>query len=539
MAERASSTVDADGRAVTAPDGTSAGRHIAAAAALIALGNIASRLIGQVRESVTSALLGATGSPAASAYALASRVPITLYDFIVGGLVSAALVPVFAELADRDDRELGVVAGTVFSAATLATILLAALAWLFAPVVGTLYTLTAGPGELRDTTITLIRWMLPATVLMACSGLMTGLLQARRQFLLPAFATAVFNVGIIAGAWALHDVIGVRSLAIGMILGAVFQVLLQLPGLRGTQLRPGLRLGHPAVRRIGRLYLPVLLGLSFALVGTAIDAALASGQGEWAAGVMRYATTLIQLGLGIIATAVSLAALPTLARQGVDAADLRSYRRTLALSIKVVMLLILPVTAALAVLAQPIIVLLFQQGAFGPADTDLTSLALLFYLPSLVAAGIDQPLIVAFYARNNTLLPNLVNGAAIGTYLLVAFATIGSLGVYGLILANGMQWGIHALLMLWYAHRRLDAFRGQGLGSAFIRGVIASTAAGIAGYAVALMLGGTAPGKGQAIVLIAAAGTAMLVVYWVFARMLRLEALTLLTAGLRRRLVAR
>ncbi len=536
------------------------GRGIAVAAALIAIGNIASRVIGQVRESVIAGLFGATCGVDAAAYALASRVPTTLYDFIVGGLVSAALVPVFADLAERDERELGVVAGTIFSTATLLMTLAAGLAWFFAPAIGTLLTLSAGPSPLRDTTTSLIRWMLPATVLMATSGLITGLLQARRQFLLPAFATAIFNVGIIVGAWSLSDILSVRSLAVGMILGAALQVLMQAPGLRGTYLRPGFAIGHPAVRRIARLYLPVLVGLSFALFGTAVDAALASGagistgaadaagtaatcgtaagggNGSPAAAIMRYATTLIQLALGIIATAVSLAALPTLSRQGVDDADLGDYRRTLSLTLKVVLLLILPATAALAALAQPIIVLLFQQGAFGARDTAITTLALLFYLPSLIAAAIDQPLIFAFYARQNTLLPNLVNGVAIATYLLVAFGTIYSLGVYGLIVANSMQWGIHALLMLWFAHRRLDAVRGQRLAAAFTRGLVASALAGGAGYGAVRLLGGSADGKGEALVLILVGGTVLTAVYFVCARLLHIEALEVLLAGVTRRL---
>lgn len=540
-----------------APPESAIGRSIAVAAALIAMGNIASRVVGQLRESVTAALFGATQGPDAAAYALASRVPTTLYDFIVGGLVSAALVPVFAELAQRDERELGVVAGTVFLTATLLMVMAAGVAWIFAPAIGTLLTLSAGPSALRDTTTSLIRWMLPATVLMATSGLITGLLQARHQFLLPAFATAVFNVGIIAGAWSLSGILGVRSLAVGMILGAAFQVLLQAPGLRGTSLRLGLELRHPSVRRIARLYLPVLIGLSFALFGTAVDAALASGAclytgtsaagcssggtagGSAAPAIMRYATTLIQLALGIIATAVSLAALPTLSRQSVDEDDLSDYRRTLGLTLKVVLFLILPATSLLAALAQPIIVLLFQHGAFRAADTSITTLALLFYLPSLIAAAVDQPLIFAFYARKNTLLPNLVNGVAIGTYLVVAFTTVRPLGVYGLILANGMQWAIHAILMLWFAHRRLDAVRGQHLGRAFAQGLLAATVAGLAGYMTASMLGGDATTKLAALSRVAIGGAVVAVTYGLASRLLEVEALDLLIAGVFRRLQRR
>ena len=516
------------------------GRGIAMAAALIAIGNIASRVLGQIRESVTADFYGT--SIDASAYALAARVPTTLYDFIVGGLVSAALVPVFSDLAERDENELGVVAGTVFTVATLTIGVVAALGWVFAPQIGAVMTMTAAPEQLpvlRATTISLVRWMLPATVLMALAGLITGLLQARRQFLRPAFATTVFNVGIIVGTIGLNSIIGVRSLGAGMILGAALQVILQAPGVRGIRLRPHLRLTHPEVRRIGRLYVPVVIGLSFALVGTTVDTILAAGVQQGAPAVMRYATTLVQLALGIIATAVSLAALPTLARQGADADNLDMFRRTLMLGIKVVLLLILPATTLMAALAQPIVVLLFEQGEFGAAETAFTARALLLYLPSLVAAAIDQPLIFAFYARRNTLLPNLVNGVAILMYLVVAFATVGSYGVYGLILANGVQWVAHALLMLWFAHRRLDALHGQGFGTALVKGTVASSVAGLVVYGLNLVLSTPNPTKLSALVVIVIGGIVGGAIYWALAARLRLEALTVLTAGVSERLARR
>lgn len=506
------------------------GRGIAIAALLIALGNIASRVLGQVRESVISNLFGL--SVESGAFALAARVPTTLYDLLVGGLVSAALVPVFSELADRDERELGRVAGTIFTVATLLMLLLGGLTWLAAPQFGRLIDV-----NIRAITVTLIRWMLPATVFMALAGLMTGLLQARRRFLLPAFSTAIFNLGIIAGGLALTPALGVRGLALGMSLGALGQVLIQAPGMRGARLRLGLNLGHPEVRRIGKLYLPVLLGLSFSLVGTAIDSVLVSPlNGGAAAAQQRYATTLIQLALGIVATAISLAALPTLARQGSDPNDLREYRRTLALSIKALLLLLLPVTTLLAALAFPISSLLFQFGQATSRDAAAIASALLWYLPMLVAAGIDQPLIFAFYARRNTLLPNLVNGGAIAAYLLVALLTVRSLGVYGLILGNVAQWWLHALLMLWFAHRRLDALRRQRLGEALLKGISASTAAGVICFGLYQQLfSGASYSKLGTLALILGLGSIGLLSYLGIAAYLRIEALHVFAGALLRR----
>lgn len=510
------------------------GRGIAIAALLIAVGNIASRVLGQARESLIAYLFG-TGV-ASSAYAIAAAVPTSLYDLMVGGLISAALVPVFSELAERDERELGRVAGTIFTTATLALGLAAGLVWLGAAPVGRL--LTAGSGgdsAIRTLTTSLIRWMVPATVLMGLAGLLTGLLQARRMFLLPAFSTATFNAGIILGGLLFTPLLGVRSLALGMLLGALGQVLLQLPGLRGVHLRPGLALGHPEVRRIGRLYVPVMLGIGFSLIGVTVDRALAAGVSEDAAARMRFATTLIQLALGVVATAISLAALPTLSRQGSDAHDLAEYRRTLALSIKALLLLLLPITALLGALAFPVTALLFQQGATSPTAAAAIAMALLVYLPSLIAAGIDQPLIFAFYARRNTLLPNLVNGAAIAAYLVTALLLVRPLGVYGLILGNVAQWWTHALLMLWFAHRRLDALRGQRLVEAFAKGMLASALAGAITFGLAWLIG-TPAGKLALLAQIAGLGGLGVLLYLGLARALRLEALTLFGTAIRHRL---
>jgi putative peptidoglycan lipid II flippase len=515
---------------------TNAGRGIAAAALLIAGGNIASRVLGLLRESAIANQfpLGAV----TSAFAIASLVPTQLYDLLVGGLLSAALIPVFSELAERDERELGRVAGTIFTLATLALLAAAALVWLFTPQLGTLLTLGADATQpdfalLRRTTTDLIPWMLPATICMVLAGLMTGLLQAQRRFLLPAFSAATFNAGVIAGALLLSARLGVRSLAIGMLIGGVGQVLLQLPGLRGVPLRWELNVHQPHVRRIGVLYAPVLLGLGFGLVGSVVDRALAAGVNEGAAAQMRYATTLIQFALGVVATAVSLAALPTLSRQAVD--DPRAFRATLALGIKALLFLLLPITALLGALAQPVCSLLFRGGATSAASTGAIAGAVVLYLPMLVAAGIDQPLIVAFYARRNTLLPNVVNGAAIAAYLVTAFLLVQPFGVRGLIVGNVVQWWTHAAIMAWFAQRRFGAFGGQRLGEALWKGIVASAGAGAACWTLQQVIGTPTTRSWLLGAQIMALGGVGLVIYLALAAVLRIEALAVFGAAVRRR----
>jgi putative peptidoglycan lipid II flippase len=504
---------------------------IAAAAALIALGNMLSRVLGQVRESVTAALFGADAG--VSAYTIASAVPTQIYDLLVAGLVTAALVPVFSGYAERDRAALWRVASSVFNLTLLSVGLLAALLWLVAPNVARLL----APGfandpELLATTIRMIRWMLGAVLFMSLSGLITALLQAQRRFLLPAFTTAVFNIGIIVGALVWRR-IGVEALAIGMLLGAVAQVALQLPGLRGARYLPRLGLSDPEVHQVLRLYWPVALGTAFSLIGTLIDRRLATLVGLGAAAYMRYATTLIQFALGLIAAAIALAALPTLARQNDD--DPQAFKQTLSASIKAVLLLILPATALLAVLARPVVTILFEHGQFNAADARVTSLALLLYLPSLAAAAVDQLLIFAFYAQRRTLLPNLVQGAAVGCYLLVALSLVGTLGMWGLIMGNVAQWVAHVLIMLVLGARLLGGWRGQRLGEALWKGLLASLVAGFAAAAVVWPLAGVA-GKLGALLQLLAGGVSGALVYAALCARLRVELWGTFVGALQRRL---
>jgi putative peptidoglycan lipid II flippase len=506
-------------------------RGLVGAAALIALGNVASRIFGQLRESVIAALFGA--NPEVSAYRVAAALPTQLYDLLVAGLITAALVPVFSAYAERDRAALWRTASSVVNLTLLLLALLAGLAALAAPALAP----WLAPGFADDpallaTMAGLMRWMLLAVLFMGLAGLATALLQAQRRFLLPAFTTAVFNIGIIAGA-LLFTSWGVTALALGMLLGAVAQLALQLPGLRDMRYRPAIDLADPGLRQISWLYWPVALGTSFSLVGTLIDRRLATLTAGESAAYMGYATTLIQFALGLIAAAISLAALPTLARQDEDP---EAFRRTLGASLKSVLLLILPATALLAALARPLVTLLFEHGQFRPEDTRITTLALLVYLPSLAAAAIDQPLIFAFYARRRTLLPNLVQGVAVVCYLVVALSSWRTLGMYGLILGNVAQWIAHALIMLWLCWRVLGALDMPGLAREFAKGLLASVGCGLVALAVAWPLGALGAGKGVALLQLAAGGLAGALAYGLLCAWLRVELWGLFVGALRRRL---
>ena len=508
-------------------------RRVAVAALLIALGNIASRILGVVRESVIAGHFGRGADIAA--FTAASTVPTILYDLLINGAISAALVPVFSEYADGDEQEFWRVASTMINLALLALAGVTAVLIWQAPFA---ITLLAGgfQDEIRDQATGMVRLLLPAVIFMGLSGLITALLYARQRFLLPAFTVSVFNIGIILGAVLLSPLLGPFSLVAGVLLGAVLQVGLQLPGLRGMVYRPVLDLRHPGVRRILKLYAPVAMGIGFSVAGIVLDRNLASRLEASAIPTMRYATTLIQFPLGLVAAAVSFAVLPTLSRQA-SAGDDAAFRSTLAMGIKVVLLLILPAAAGLAALSTPITALIFERGgAFKAGDTAATATALLFYLPGLPAAALDQMLLFAFYAHKRTLAPNLVQGVAVGIYALTALSLLAltQLGLFALILGNSAQWIGHALILLLLS-RGLVSLRGLRLGEALAKSAAASLALGALAWALARAL----EPLGGPFVRIAVAGGLGAALYFGLCALLRVEALGFFVAVVRRRLGAR
>jgi putative peptidoglycan lipid II flippase len=256
---------------------------------------------------------------------------------------------------------------------------------------------------------------------------------------------------------------------------------------------------------------------------------------------MQFATTLIQFPLGLVAAAVSLAVLPTLSRQSADA-DEEAFRRTLGMGMKVVLLLVLPATAGLAALSGPITAVLFEYGAFDEQDTAATARAMLLYLPSLPAAAIDQLLIFAFYARKNTLTPNLVQGAAILVYLGTALSLLfvfQQLGFLALIIGNSAQWIGHALLMLWLLRRNVS-LRGLRLGEALAKALLASILMallvyGLASFVLPALLPDDSPLRHPLATLTLAGGSGALL-YVGLSMALRVEALGFFVDALLRKL---
>jgi len=505
--------------------------EVAQAAGIIALGNVTSRVLGLVREMVKSGLFGAGGD--VSALNAALRIPTMIYDLLVGGTLGSALVPVLSDFTAPERRaELWHLLGVLISIALLVLCGFVLLAELLAPQV---VWLQAGGLSLpyQALAVDLLRIVLPAVVFLSLASLISGALYALKRFTFPAFTVAVFNAALVIVALALGRRWGVRSMAAGMLVGSALQVLLQLPGLRGAHLRFGLNFHHPALRRIGRLYLPLLVGLVVDKLAELLSYNLASRTSDSAISWMEYAAQVIQLPLGLVVGAVSIATLPTLSRQaGSD--DLDSFRATLARGLRLVLALVIPATMGLYVLANPIVALIFEHGNFAAADTVSTAQALRAALLGLLFAAVDQPLIFAFYARKDTLTPALVGVGTTILYVLMAITPwwLGVLTLPLLVLINSLKLAAHALAMLALTRYGLGGLRGHGLGPLTLKAALASLVMAGATWGVMRVLAVIAPaGFVGELLVVGGAGGVGAAVYGFLALALRIEEIRLLRAA--------
>ena len=509
----------------------------------MSIGNLSSRIVGLLREVAKSYFFG--NGRMASAFQLASSPPSQFYDLLIGGMLSSALVPTFSNLvSDQEDKErlteFGKLLGALIGLFSIVLVVLVALLWIFAD--GLALILAGGPNQDLALVASLLRITIPAIIFMNMSGILTAALYARRRFAFTAFTATAYNLTMIACVALLERKLSISSLAVGMLLGSILQVLMQLPGLRGIPIRLSLNWHHPGISHIFKLFLPVAGGLALAQLAALVSYVLAGHIGAEGPATMSYAAQVIQFPLGMIVVAVSSAILPSLSMHGRDE-SLDAFKATLSQGMRLVWVLIMPASVGIFVLAQPIVALLFQRGAFTVESTAYTALALRSAVPGLIFAAIDQPLIYAFYAQHDTRTPTLVGVASTASYLVLlgvlytlSATNLRVFTLTDLILANSLKTGLDACLMAIFLSRKIGGLRGYGMSTLAIKVGAASTLMGAVVWVVCSLIQARV-GNTQFIAnAMAAIGAAVVgvLVYLVCTVVLRVQELTAIRGMLKR-----
>jgi len=441
--------------------------HVARSAVLVMIAFGLSRALGLVRQMVFGFFFG-TGSEMA-AYVAAFSIPEMLFLVIAGGALGSAFIPTFtARLAEGDTARAWRLASAVVNILLITLVPLSLLCIAVAPWLVQTVVAPALPTDLQLRTAALMRVMLLSTAIFGVSGIVMGALNAHQHFLLPALAPLLYNIALIAGAicGGLSG-LGTMGPAIGMVVGAMAHLLVQVPGLLRYKARytPTLGLDDPSVRKIGLLMAPRVFGVAAVQLNIVIGNNLASRLGVSAISALQYAWRLMLLPQGIFAQAVGTAVFPTFSAQAA-LGKTEALRDTLASTLRIVIAITIPAAAGLVVLGHPVIALIFQRGAFTETSTDAVTWALVLYAVGLVGHSLIEVLARAFYALHDTWTPAAAAAATVllnvvlGLVLPAAFGGLGLPAHGGLALANSLAALAEMGLLLALINRRVRGLDG-------------------------------------------------------------------------------
>jgi len=512
---------------------------VARAAAVMMVAIFVSRVLGQLRDTAIAAWFGQNAYT--DVYRAAFSIPDLLFFLIAGGALSSSFVPVFTEYLTRGQEE---EAWKVFSVvATFMTLVVTGFVLvgeIFARQLVPLIAPGFQPWQL-DMTAALTRIVLPAQICFFLGGLMMATLYVRGHFLVPALGPIIYNLGIITGGWLLGGHLGVAGLSWGALAGAIVgNLLLQMAFLRrvGVRYAFSLDLKHPGVVKVGKLVLPVILGLSLPQVFVLINRAFASLLPPGAVSALDNANKQMQAPLGIFAQAISIAVFPTLSAQAARG-DMEDFRRTLLQGLRALWFLTVPISVLMMVLSTDIVSILLQYKKFTPYDTRITAEALVFYCIGLFAFSSQAILNRAFYAVQDTVTPVVIGTLTTLVFVPLNWWLIGPLAHKGLALAGSIAAISHVLWML-YALRKKVQIPIVQLWVPFLKMMLASALLAVVAWPIRSLLVAWLAGRGLhpklvsllAITAVTAVGGG---VYLLTARLLRAEEMDYALKMLRRR----
>jgi putative peptidoglycan lipid II flippase len=434
------------------------------AVGIIGAATLTSRVLGFVRDMVVARAFGA--GPVTDAFFVALRIPNLLRRLLAEGALSTAIIPVFTEYLERGGRaEFYRMIRAVSGAATVVLCVVSGLGMLLAPwIVRMMAPGWTADSELIGLTAKLTALLFPYLVLVGIAALAMGALNAQHRFFTAALGPAVLNVAMIVSVLLLAGRLSppVFSLVVGMLVGGVGQLLLQLPELArlGVPLRPSLDWSHPAIRVIGGRLWPAVFALAAVQVTVVVNTLLASLLPQGAVSYLYYADRVMEFPLGVFGIALATAVLPSMAGQAARG-EHRGLTDTLSFALRLSGFVAVPAAVGLLALGHPIVRLLFQRGEFNASDAAATTQALFGYAVGLPAFSATRIAAQTFYALGDSRTPVWVGFASVAANLALAVALMWPLKHMGLALASSLSAYINLALLCWLLRRRLGRLGGR------------------------------------------------------------------------------
>ncbi len=467
-------------------------KNILKSAGIVSAATALSRVLGLARDVITANFFGT--SFVYDAFVVAFMIPNFLRSFLGEGVLNAAFIPVISSyLANDKSKEAFYVANIVVSVVGSFLALLA-----LGLIVGAEIMLGwVDVSEKLALTLRLLQWMSPYMIFICVAALMMGILNAHKHFLVPALAPVILNVCWIIALFVCCPLFGdsleqrIFGLALGVLCAGLLQLAVHIPmarslGFRITRLSWNVQ--YPAVNRICRLMIPVMIAFTVNQINVIVDIILAHMLGEGMQSALWYSQRIIYFPLGVFGVAMSVAIMPTLslfvAQQKRDL-----MKDSLVYGLKVVVMMVLPCAVAILVLHREMISLFYERGSFGTLSVQHTSLALVCYGVGLVAFAGNKLLVPAYYALQDTRTPVRIGCYCVGLNLVLNLVLMGPLKQGGLALATSLTAFVNMALLFMGLKANLGAWTGTRLGLCVIKTMCVGLAYAGVSYGVVLWVG--------------------------------------------------
>ena len=413
-------------------------KSLSKSAALMGVIILLSKVMGLVRDSMIASAYGTT--EAAIAYETASKLPVTIFDFVLGGVVTSAFIPVYNSIAVKKGKKDALAfAQSYVNLILVITAALSVIGTIFAPVLVSLIA-----PELEGTTASLAsyltRIMFPMVIFVGLAFSFVGFLQSEGEYNIPAVISLVSNLIMVGYLVFLNDTFGVTGLAVSMLIGWCAQAAVQVPAVvkRGFRYRLTAPLGTPEIARAAKNTLPILIATWTTPVCSLINTRLASGiDGGRAINALGYANRLYIIIVGLFSFVATNLLFPYFARAAAEGNRDESDRLTRT-SIRVLAFIIAPIAVGVMVLAGPFVSLIYERSAFNASDTAITATALRYYAVGMIFAAVGEVLTKAFFAVEKTRLPMISSVISMGFNVAVILLFGDRLGIGGIALVSAL-----------------------------------------------------------------------------------------------------
>ena len=427
--------------------------------AVVSAATMVSRILGYLRDMLLFQYFDKTSM---DAFIVAFRLPNLMRRLLGEGALSISFIPVFTDyLHNKTKDQTKEFVAVCFTFLAIVLVIVTSLGVIFARPITEF--LAMGPGfaevpQKYELSAKMLMIMFPYLCFISLVALAMGILNSVKHFFAPAFAPVLLNFSMIVGILFFQDIFDypIISVAWAVFIGGLAQVLLQIPWLIKKGYLPGLHFDwqNPGMRRVAKLMLPAILGLSSVQISVLMIQEFASYLPyEGAVSYLYLADRLIELPLGVFAVAIGTALLPSLSAHAITK-NHEAFKKNFVQAINGISFISWPSMAGLIILAHPIVRLMFERGEFTNTETQATVTALIFYSVGLWAACVLRIVVPAFYAFQNTFIPALTSFVCLGFNAVFCYFLIKPLAHGGLALATSLTALLQVLILATYFMRK-------------------------------------------------------------------------------------